>query len=163
MTLYYCRNSHNGDGLGCFLCHLGVYRRVCCPCIYQKVNQLVPHCQSYPGPLWGNWDWDPQVQGSPQTFSFLIKMFLSVYHMRGSHLSLVDFCLIFQPRAPLFPVPLLPTISTLFPPRWRLISLQVNHLPGSQCCCQKSSIHRASSCFCHFSLLLHTLKATSTN
>ena len=109
--------------------------------VYQKVNQLIPHCQFHPRLLWGIRCL--KAKGAPGP---LHSVFLSFYHMRGPCLLLFFFCFSRGQSSPVFP---LPPVSTLFLPQWVLTSLQVTHLPGIQCHCQKSGVS-----FCIFIFLL---------
>lgn len=49
--MYWFRNCHDQDGLRCFLCHRGVYHRVCSTHICQKVSQLSPLLKSPRAPV----------------------------------------------------------------------------------------------------------------
>lgn len=78
--------------MGCFLCHPGVYHRVCRTRIYRKAGPRAPPSES-PGLLWGCWNWAPQVQGSPWASPFLIRGF-SCSPSRGSRLCFSGFVLL---------------------------------------------------------------------
>ena len=139
--MYFSKNFHNWDRLGCFPCHRGVYHRAYCTCIYQKVNQLVPHCQLLRTPV-----------GKLELGAFLIRMFLSFYHI-----------LFFSIGHSFSPLPFLLTVRPLFPPQWCLTSLSYSPSGNPMLLPEKlhSILHSLASIVvpCFF----NTLKLTSTN
>ena len=125
--------------------------------IYGKVNQLIPHCQFYPGLLWEIRYLKSKAYPGP-LHSSSIPLFLWGFF---EVLSFTVF-LMFQPRAICLLMFFLLIVSTLFLPQSWLTSLQVALLQEIPMPLPKTSVSFASSFFCCCSLL-NTLRATSPN
>ena len=117
--------------------------------VYQEVNQLIPHCQFYPGRSFCG-ELGTQVQGSPWASS----EGSSLSTMRGSHLLLL-FCFslgnLFSSVPPPYSKHIVPS------PVGAYLSSSYSPL-GIQCRCQKSGIS-----FCIFFLLLLPVQYFKSN
>ena len=135
--MYYSRDVCEQDGLRCFLCHLGVYHRVCCTRIYQKASQFLSHSHRA---LVRNLELGTLRPREPLGL-FIHHRVSSISTTGGAPVFLWLFSsLCLSPGCSFFPMPLLLTVTALFilPKCW-LTSLCVTHLLGVQCWCQNSS------------------------